>query len=375
MLLISAHFIKSGRVGGAEQVLYNLVEGFCSNKVSFRLLLGDKGRLAPDFVGRLERHGDDSLIVCGGKSARFIAEQQACLDARLKGDAILFPNYFTPPVIPRRCGRVVTIIHDCQYRHYPQYFSARKRAWLRLAHRLTFLRAHSVVAISEFVRADIGRLYGKNAAAKTVVIPNPVSWDRFGEAKGPHPLGSRSYILTVAAQFPHKNLTTLIRAFAIIASRDNEIQLVLAGQVYEKLVGVPSREHDIRGLVESLNLGERVHITGYIEDELLGCYYRNAALFAFPSVFEGFGLPPVEALGFGVPTLTTRCASLPEVTLGRAEYVQDPYDIDEWADRMQVMLDQPERFDVSAETTAAIRTRYAPKRIARMYANVLLGET
>ncbi len=372
-LLISLHFVKAGRVGGAEQMVYSLIDGFLANQWNVTALCSDPDELSQGFRRKFQRDSHARLLVCGGKGRRFIAEQRACLDGRVKGEAILFPNYFTPPVVPHRCGRVVTVIHDFQYRHFPQYFSAHKRAWLRFAHQLTFSRADAVVVVSEFVRDDVARLWGEKVAAKTVVIHDPVSWTRFGEGKDPHPLDGRPYVLTAAAQYPHKNLDTLIQAFRVVSRRDPDVQLVLAGQAYENLVGVPSRRNDILGLVSSLGLTNQVHITGFINSEQLGLFYRNATLFAYPSVFEGFGLPPVEALGFGVPTLTTRCASLPEVTLGRAVYVEDPYDAEEWAHMIRLMLERPARFEVSAETRVMIREHYAPEHIARRYAETLFA--
>ena len=84
-------------------------------------------------------------------------------------------------------------------------------------------------------------------------------------------------------------------------------------------------------------------------------------------------MPPVEALGLGLPTLTTRCASLPEVTLNRAHYVDQPQDAEEWAERLRAMLEHPGDYEVSPETVAEIRARYAPERIGKIYAETLLN--
>ena len=111
---------------------------------------------------------------CGGPGPRFVSEQRACFDGRLNGAAILFPQYYVPPIIPRRLGQAAVVIHDFQYRHLPQYFSARKRAWLRLSHWRAFFTATKVIVISNFVRQDAIGLYGR-CAEKAVVIPNPVS--------------------------------------------------------------------------------------------------------------------------------------------------------------------------------------------------------
>ena len=95
----------------------------------------------------------------------------------------------------------------------------------------------------------------------------------------------------MAAQYAHKNLRTLLRAFATVAARDRDVMLVLCGQPYGGLRGVKSGTDEIGSLVEALGLSGRVLLTGYDDDRALGDWYRHAALFAFPSLFEGFGMP------------------------------------------------------------------------------------
>lgn len=373
-LLISGHFVFTKRVGGAEFMFYNLLRGLWLNDVHFDLLCSSPENLDPDFVAELSLHEGSRIVRSGGAGPRFIAEQTTCLNGSRRSQAILFPNYFTPPVVPARLGRIVTIIHDFQYRYFPEFFSAGKRIWLRWAHELTFRRADAVVAISESVRQDAIRFHGARAAKKMIVIPNPVSWERFGTAEGPHPLGQRPYVLTVASHYPHKNLAVLVRAFSLVAKRVPDLSLVLVGTPSAELKGVMSTEDRIGELASSLRLGDRVRFTGNVNDEELGRLYRHAALFAFPSLFEGFGMPPVEALGFGVPTLTTKCASLPEVTLGKANYVERPQDVEEWASRIEAAVLHPERFRVPTETTRVLRERYSPKLIGNKYAGVLFGD-
>ena len=371
-ILISGHFVLAGQVGGAEQMLYNLMRGLRQNGEAFELVLSDPYRLEQAFRGELTEAMKRRITVSGGSGPRFVAEQRACLDRRLRAEATLFPNYFTPPLVPRRFGRTVTVIHDFLYRHFPQYAKPRKRLWLRFAHRLTFRNADAVVVLSDFVRQDAIRVYGERARRKLVVIPNPISWDRLEDSDTRPPSG-RPYILTVAAHYPHKNLETLLSAFALVRSRLADVDLVIAGQRRSQLLGTLAGGGDLEQQVERLGLSESVRFTGHVGDRELAALYRHAALFAFPSLFEGFGMPPVEALGLGLPTLTTRCASLPEVTLGKASYVDRPRDVEEWAERLQAMLEHRGDFEVSPETVAALRERYAPARIGKLYADVLLN--
>jgi glycosyltransferase involved in cell wall biosynthesis len=365
-VIVSGHFIYRGRVGGAEHMTYNLVRGMDAAGTEISFICSSRNNLAPEFV--LESATTCRRIIeCGGSGSRFLAEQIACLDYRISGNSILFPNYYVPPLVPSRLGHVAVVIHDFQYRHYPEFFSAKKRAWLRLAHTWAFERADTVILISDFVRRDAIRLYGSRAE-RSVVIPNPVSWDHFGSIRGKHPFGGRPYILSVAAHYAHKRLDVLIKAFEILSAKHPDLLLVLTGQLAANLVGVKFGRVRLLELIKTLGISERIRVMGYVEPLKLGDVYHHAAAFAFPSVFEGFGMPAVEALGFGIPTLATRCTAIPEITLGLASYVKDAGDVNEWADRLRVMIEAPR---LPTKAVDSIRQKYNPPSIAEKYLEVM----
>jgi glycosyltransferase involved in cell wall biosynthesis len=347
---------------------YNLVRGLTQARAKPVVLCSDKRNLAEQFVAECGNTGVP-VISCGGRRGpRFLVEQRACLDRSLRGEAILFPNYFLPPVIPRRLGATAVVIHDFQYRHYPEYFSSKKSAWLRLSHARALRKADQVIFISEFVRQDAIRWFGP-IAERGVVIPNPISWDRFPEAGEGPPLLGRPYILSVAAHYPHKGLKVLLEAFARFAARRKDFSLVLVGQLARNLVSVSDRERGLQAIIRDLGLQDRVFVTGYLGDRQLGNFYWHASAFAFPSVFEGFGMPAVEALGFGLRCLTTRCTALPETTLGLADYVDDPADADEWASRLDRLVDAPR---LLPDQIQRVKTQYDPLAVGARYKSVLL---
>ncbi len=368
-ITVAGHFVQRGRVGGAEHMLYNLLRGMDTCGAQVSLLCTELDDLDRSFVEEMRR-SSVTFIAQGHHVNRFVGEQLSCLKPSLRADAILFPNYFTPPIIPRRMGRVVTVIHDLQYLRFRELTPAARLRWLRLTHGLTFARADSVVVLSEFVRDEVRKFYGDRAAEKAAVIPNPISWARFGD-EPPWDDGGRPYILSVAAHYPHKNLAVLIRALSIVR-RSMDVRLVLVGQLPAALLGVRDRSRDPRQLVRELGLADHVEITGYVDDLTLGRYYRNARVFAFPSLYEGFGMPAVEALGLGLPTVTTRCASLPEVTLGEATYVDAAEDPAEWASRLLAILRNPGDRP-SDGVQARIRATYDPVRIAGLYLRQCTG--
>jgi glycosyltransferase involved in cell wall biosynthesis len=361
---ISAEYIRPGLVGGTEQALHYLLDGIA-------MAMADDDRLV--VVGHdvpVPRSNHVDLMAPPRRArSRFMQELLSYRAIAPSADSYYFPNYFMPPV-RRRCRTVVTI-PDLQYLHLPENFSRRKRAWMRLAHRHSLARADRVTVYSRFVRDDIADRYGVRCAGRVEVVPIPVSWDRFGEAEHAQ-APSRPFVLAVSSHYRHKNLSTLLRAFAILRRSQPEFELVLVGQLGANLIGVRQAE-DVPRLIAELGLADSVRATGFITPLELGQLYRSASLFAFPSIFEGFGLPPVEALGFGLPVITTRCASLPEVTRGLADYVDDPFDPDELAALMDVRITAGRR--PTSDQVADLRAFYAPARIGRVMYDVLTGRS
>lgn len=373
MFAIDGTFVLPGRVGGAEHMLRNLLAGFAATPAGEGMFVygDDHLRMGLD----LPRERFEAVP---GRN-RFVKSVRAYARSAARHEAILFPNYFTPPRGPRSRVRVVTTLHDLLYRHHPGALSRRKRAWQRVAHELTLRAADRVVTISEFTRRDVLRAYGARWADRVVTIPNPVSWGRF-EAAAPdaedvaalRELRQRHdpIVLTLAAHYEHKNLATLLRAFEALRARPgfDRAALVLIGQLASELVGIRQRTGSTLARGEA---APGVHVLGYVSDAVVGEAFRTADAFAFPSLFEGFGMPAVEALGMGLPVVTTRHASLPEVTLGLARYVDDALSIQEWTDLLADVAGRPDRHRPSAEEVTELRSRYAPEAVAAAYAREL----
>jgi glycosyltransferase involved in cell wall biosynthesis len=351
---IDATFIVPGRVGGAEQMAVAVVEGVREAAAGDHELTVISDHPWPSPAVRFRSPS--------GRGPRF-PRIALTLAGRRRYDAVLFTNYFTPPV-PKRGARWVTVIHDLQYRHHPEYFSARKRAWLRAAHEATLRWADRVVTISEDVRDDVLRSYGRRWAPKVIAIHNPVDWERFGSDETPPDEDERPYVLSVAAQYPHKNLHTLITAFARVSQVHPDLRLVLVGQLGSALRGI-AWYRPVEDVIGRLGLADRVLVTGYVDDRTLGAWYRGARLFAFPSLFEGFAQPPVEALGFGLPVLASGRTSIPETTRGLARLLDDPTDAAAMADAMLEILADPASARPTAGAVGARRAGVAPGGVGR----------
>lgn len=305
---------------------------------------------------------------------RFLASEALWHREWRKSCSLIAMNYYTPTRWDRGSRPVVTIIYDAQYRTFPQYFSRKKRAWLCASHRRTLKSATRVVLPSEFVRTDLERCYGSTALRRAIVIPIPVDWARLAPpstARIPvNEVNSGPVILSVCAHYPHKNVECLLRAFAVMSSKSSMSgsRLVLVGQPSQGLVsGTLSYTPGLEQLSRELGILDRVTFTGFVGDQELAEWYSNADLFVLPSLFEGFGLPAVEALGMGLPVVTTSCAAIPETTLGMASYVSDPTDPRELAAVMSEVAAAPDRFRPAPSSTAALRAHYDCGTIARRY--------
>jgi glycosyltransferase involved in cell wall biosynthesis len=372
---VDVQFIRPGRVGGAEHMARNVVCGLARAIPSDTTL-----RIVTAQTWEIGLHcGSVQWSRVKEPRNRFVNETREAYRQWNAVDAILYPNYFTPPRLGASAPRIATVIHDLQYVHFPQYVSRRKRYWLRLAHEATLRHADSVIAISSFVRDDILTHYGRRWEEKVRTIPNPVSWSRFDDeaavdpcARGWQSICNGRFILSVAADYPHKNLLGLVRAFAELRREPkfSDVRLVLVGQHASRLVSTPDTMA-AGPEVGRLGIDSSVVITGYISDAEIGFLLRRATLFVFPSLFEGFGMPPVEALGMGLPVLVARTTSLPETTLGMAQYIDHPEDVHSLREHMAEMLEAPDRYRPMPGQIARIRDHYDVGRIGRLYYSAL----
>jgi glycosyltransferase involved in cell wall biosynthesis len=270
---------------------------------------------------------------------------------RERPDVFHAPHYVLPPAVT--CRSVVTI-HDCIHLMFPQYLPNKMAyAYARASMWAAVKRSDRILTVSEASKRDILHFFNV-APEKIVVVYNAIDdhfWltppdDEVARVRERYQL-DHQFILYVGNIKPHKNLVRLIEAFAELRRTGfEELKLLIIGDEISKL---PS----LRRAVHGHKLHKHVRFLGYVSDDTLRVLYRLAALFAFPSLYEGFGLPPLEAMASGTPVVASNQSSLPEVT-GDAAVLVDPYDVASIVDGMRRVL--------SDATLAADLRRRGPAR-------------
>jgi glycosyltransferase involved in cell wall biosynthesis len=266
----------------------------------------------------------ENFRTVGETAANYSLSEQVKIPLAVKRERLdLFhaPHYVLPPLVP--CRSVVTI-HDCIHLMFPQYLPNHFALWYaRAAIALAARRADRVLTVSESSKRDILR-YVDIAPDKIDVIYNAYD-ERFGvEPREEDIVRVREryqlqdeFVLYAGNVKPHKNLERLIAAFDIVRSGGfDHLKLVLIGDEISKYAA-------LRRAVHQHQLHKYVRFLGYLPEETLAVMYRLAGVFVFPSLYEGFGLPPLEAMASGTPVVTSNVSSLPEVT-GDASMLVDP---------------------------------------------------
>jgi glycosyltransferase involved in cell wall biosynthesis len=270
--------------------------------------------LGPNFRSVCERAGPYSI------------REQLSIPLRVRREgADLFhaPHYVLPPLTP---ARSIVTIHDCIHLMFPQYLPNRLGyAYARAALWIAARKSDRILTVSEASKRDILRFLHV-PPEKVAVIPNAIDERFWLEPSEEQIVRTREryqlndpFVLYVGNIKPHKNLERLIEAFHRLRDRGpDQLKLLIIGDEISQL-------QSLRRAVHRLMLHKHVRFLGFVPLETLAVLYRLASVFVFPSLYEGFGLPPLEAMASGTPVVTSNVSSLPEV-VGDAAVLVDPYD-------------------------------------------------
>ena len=336
-IAIDAHSVGTG-LGGNESYATNLIEALAAiDSVNQYTLYVTRPEAVKTFSDRWP-----NFIVRQTRPHTPLIRIPLTLSAELRKNPVdvLHVQFTAPPFAP--CPVVVSI-HDLSFEHLPETFKRRSRAQLRLTVRRSARKATHILALSEHARADIVATYGI-APERVTAIPLAAA-DRFRPITDEkelqrvrHTYGiAGDYILTVGSIQPRKNLRRLISAYTRLRREAPEAthpSLVIVGR-QAWLFGDTLRAIRDSGFADSIIL------TGYVPDADLPALYSGARCFVYPSFFEGFGLPPLEAMKCGVPVIAGNRTSLVEV-VADAGLLVDSLDSDAIASALSRVLNDRE---------------------------------
>lgn len=258
-------------------------------------------------------------------------------------------DFVLPPTLP--CTRTLLTVHDLSFARLPDSATPRLRAYLEAVVPRSARRADHILADSAATKADLSALYGIPEAKITVLYSGvssafaPVRDSAHQSAvRAKYGIGGSPYVLSVGTVQPRKNYERLMQAFAGLPARWADLKLVIVG-------GRGWLEAPIHAQARAL--GERVIFTGFAAESDLPALYSGALCLAFPSLYEGFGLPVLEGMACGVPVLTSNVSSLPEVA-GDAALMVDPHSVEAIRAGLLTLLEED-----SAARAARIARGYA----------------
>ena len=323
-VLVDAHMLGSHETGN-EAYIRNLLRAL-ARRDDVDILAA----VLPSEVARVEEMGVAAAPLARESDFWRLAKGLNGL-AREHGADLMHVTY-VGPLLPI-CPLVVTV-HDVSFRRFPSYFAPRVRLLFATLLPATLRRAARVITVSQHARQEILRYYPhlQGRVGVTFEAADPIfrrldgalvaeTLDRLGVAP--------PYVLAVGNLQPRKNLARLVQAFAE-AGVAADARLVIVGQAQWQA-------SDVTAAIEEARLGNAVKLTGYVSDDDLVALYNGAALFCYPSLYEGFGLPVAEAMACGAPVVASNVTSIPEVA-GDAALLADPYDVTAMAQAIGAVL-------------------------------------
>lgn len=310
------------------------------------------------------------------------------IDHLLKGVDVMFSPHIFLSSLSKKCKSVVTF-HDLSFEKYPEFYSKSKLYWhFSMNPKLQAKKAVKIITVSQSTKSDLVNLYKINPV-KIKVIYSGIEKTDIGncEPKAHQPWAekleignairkkynlSEKYILYLGTLEPRKNIVGLIKAYELFRKK-TDTQYTISD--IPKLVIAGSKGwlyDDIFDRIKSSKFKSDIILTGFIEEKDKDCIYKSAALFVYPSFYEGFGFPPLEAMRFGIPVITSNLSSLPEA-VGDAAITVDPYDTDELSSAIKNILEDGKLRNILKEKGVQRIKKFSWQNCARETLNVLIS--
>lgn len=342
---INLLYLVPRQVGGTEIYARRLVAAIARERPELEITCfcgREAGAVLPDAAWPASVRTVALPVRAARKPLRLAAELGLLPRAATRAGVELLHSLGTTAPLHGRFVRVTTV-HDLIYHHYPDSFPPAARLGLELVVPAGARRSHRVQVSSRATRDELVDEL-RLPAGRIDVVPLGFGMDAPGDAapeavlRARLGLGGAPVVLSVAAALPHKNLDRLLDAFARLRAEPAPV-LVMTGHAGRRTAELAAR-------MRSLGIEDRVRLTGWLEDEEVEGLYRLAAVFAYPSLHEGFGMPVLEAMRRGVPVLSSDATSLPEVA-GDAAVLVDARSVDALAGGLgRLLADERLRADL-----------------------------
>jgi len=263
-----------------------------------------------------------------------IKEQIELFQKIPKVDIFWSPHYNIPILLIKAKKRIVTI-HDVFHLAFLDSLSFKQKLYAKFVINQAVKKSDIILTVSKFSKAEIIKY--TNTKKEINIVYNAIDFKKFkkiddiqrlNKIKLKYSLPS-NFLLFVGNVKPHKNLKNLL-----LAIKDLDKNLVIVG----KKAGFITGDDSINGLIKENNLKDKIYFTGYVDDEDIPYIYNLADIFVFPSLYEGFGIPPLEAQACGTPVICSNIASLPEVGKDSVIYC-NPYDINEIKEKIELLIE------------------------------------
>ena len=369
---IDGYEANVGQRLGSSQVAFELIKNIEAIDRSYRennytVLLPSTP--LPDFPQ--EREGFKYKILKPNKLWTRIALPFALFKTKEKPDLIFSPTHYIPRFVPKNIKKVVTIF-DLSYLHYPQMFNKKDLYKLKNWSGYSIKNADHIITISQSTKKDIIKQYGREKSEVTIAYPGynsrlmqPIKDQAKIEKFLKKYNINYSYIIFIGTVQPRKNLLKLIEAFKNI----EHLKLVIVGKIKgEGRQGWMSDE--ILELPKKLGIEERVTFTGFVPDADLPYLINGATAFILPSLWEGFGIPVVDAMACGVPVIVSNVSSLPEV-VGKAGLLVDPRSVDQIEQAIRIVSTDKKLHDKLAKMGIERAKKFSWKKMTKQVINVL----
>lgn len=321
--------LQTSLSGGIGRYCYELSKAiYGQHKIDLKIVIREEDKKLFDFADI-----KDLITVQGirnGKQRNYYEQfKLPKLIYKKYPDAIVHYPDTMAPLLAR--NKVIITVHDLAFKSLKNAFTWKTVLWKNFITDLSIKKANKIIAITKFAKSEILKYY-PSVNNKINVIYNgfndfskqPIDLNNI--KKSILNLKDNKYILTVSTISPRKNIDGLVKAFNLVRNKVSNYKLVIAGKngwLYES----------VYKLVDNLELNHSVIFTGGVNDDELKFLYTNADVFVYPSFYEGFGLPPLEAMSYGIPCVVSDRTSIPEVVEDAAVKV-DPYDLNQLSDNI-----------------------------------------